>query len=101
MTNDDQVEKNDRPRPPELLYCKQLVAEIIKRNADMDRPLMFRIARDDKGKMITAEVSSEDVQGAAEPMTTNGLLSEEKKTEVGAAFLAEMETIKGEALSTW
>ena len=97
MTNDDQVEKNDRPRPPELLYCKQLVAEIIKRNAEMDRPLMFRIARDEKGKMITAEVSNEDVK----EVTTNGLLSEEKKTEVGAAFLAEMETIKGEALSTW
>ena len=60
------------------------------------RPLMFRIARDEKGKMITAEVS-EDVK----EVTTNGLLSEEKKTEVGAAFLAEMETIKGEALSTW
>ena len=97
MTNDDQVEKNDRPRPPELIYCKQLVAEIIKRNAEMDRPLMFRIARDEKGKMITAEVSNEDVK----EVTTNGLLSEEKKTEVGAAFLAEMETIKGEALSTW
>ena len=80
-----------------MLYCKQLVAEIIKRNAEMDRPLMFRIARDEKGKMITAEVSNEDVK----EVTTNGLLSEEKKAEVGAAFLAEMETIKGEALSTW
>ena len=97
MTNDDQVEKHERPRPPELIYCKQLVAEIIKRNAEMDRPLMFRIARDEKGKMITAEVSNEDVK----EVTTNGLLSEEKKTEVGAAFLAEMETIKGEALATW
>ena len=97
MTNDDQVEKHERPRPPELIYCRQLVEEIIKRNAEMDRPLMFRIARDEKGKMITAEVSNEDVK----EVTTNGLLSEEKKTEVGAAFLAEMETIKGEALSTW
>ena len=100
MTNDDQVEKHERPRPPELIYCRQLVEEIIKRNAEMDRPLMFRIARDDKGKMITAEVS-EDVKDHAEPMTTNGPLTEEKKAEVGAAFLAEMETIKGEALSTW
>ncbi len=35
------------------------------------------------------------------PMTINGPLSEEKKEEVGAAFLAEMEAIKEEALKEW
>ena len=46
-------------------------------------------------------IEGEEKARTAIAMTTNGLLSDEKKAEVGAAFLAEMETIKGEALSTW
>jgi len=107
------------PMPQELR--DKIGKEIIKRNGEKERePFGFRIARDVTGKAITAKVEAKDFNIGVDPAKDGGdeikelLITKNEKGDVvrvdaeikygeqtGAAFLAEMETIKGEALKEW